>query len=44
MRSFEPVLAAHCADRVRALGGQIAISSHAGSGTSLLVTMPLELK
>jgi signal transduction histidine kinase len=31
-------------DRVEALGGQMQISSHAGHGTSLLVTMPLEVK
>ncbi|WP_237735307.1 GAF domain-containing sensor histidine kinase [Rhodococcus sp. JVH1] len=28
-------------DRVEALGGQIEITSHAGNGTSLLVTIPL---
>jgi signal transduction histidine kinase len=29
-------------DRVEAIGGQLNISSHPGSGTSLLVTIPLE--
>jgi signal transduction histidine kinase len=29
------------ADRVEAIGGQMTISSHPGSGTSLLVTIPL---
>ena len=31
-------------DRVEALGGQMAISSHAGNGTSLLVKIPLEIQ
>jgi signal transduction histidine kinase len=31
-------------DRVEALGGQMEISSHAGYGTSLLVTIPLQDK
>jgi signal transduction histidine kinase len=30
-------------DRVEALGGQMAISSHAGSGTSLLVKIPCDV-
>jgi signal transduction histidine kinase len=30
-------------DRVEALGGEMTISSHVGSGTSLLVTIPLEV-
>jgi signal transduction histidine kinase len=29
-------------DRVEAIGGQMTISSHPGSGTSLMVTIPLE--
>jgi signal transduction histidine kinase len=32
------------ADRVEAIGGQMTISSHSGSGTSLLVTIPLEVR
>jgi signal transduction histidine kinase len=31
-------------DRVEAVGGQMTISSHAGSGTSLLVEMPCDVK
>jgi signal transduction histidine kinase len=31
-------------DRVEALGGNMAVSSPTGSGTSLLVTIPLEIK
>jgi signal transduction histidine kinase len=30
-------------DRVEALGGEMTISSHVGSGTSLLVKIPLEV-
>jgi signal transduction histidine kinase len=32
------------ADRVEAIGGQMTISSHPGSGTSLLVTIPFEVR
>jgi signal transduction histidine kinase len=31
-------------DRVEAIGGKMTISSHPGSGTSLLVTIPLEVQ
>jgi signal transduction histidine kinase len=31
-------------DRVEALGGQMQISSHAGTGTSLLIKIPLEVR
>jgi signal transduction histidine kinase len=31
-------------DRVEALGGTMEISSHAGDGTSLLVTIPFEVE
>ena len=31
-------------DRVEALGGKMAISSRAGSGTSLLVKIPLDIQ
>jgi signal transduction histidine kinase len=31
-------------DRVEAIGGKMTISSHPGSGTSLLVTIPLEVE
>jgi signal transduction histidine kinase len=31
-------------ERVEALGGTMAISSHSGSGTSLLVEIPLDIE
>jgi signal transduction histidine kinase len=31
-------------DRVEAIGGKMTISSHAGSGTSLVVTIPLDVR
>jgi signal transduction histidine kinase len=31
-------------DRVEALGGHMTVSSHAGSGTSLLVNIPFEVQ
>jgi signal transduction histidine kinase len=31
-------------DRVEALGGHMTISSHAGSGTSLIVDIPFEVR